>query len=91
MARRRNSPRPPIPARIVKGIFTSYWDGASVAITTSCKVDLDNKEVINIKRVNNKEVEVLDGEEVTFTFAGEEVTVPVYQKDDAEEGDYWYE
>ncbi|MBQ7673536.1 MAG: hypothetical protein IJT36_03305 [Alphaproteobacteria bacterium] len=69
---------------------TSVWDSDNVAITTDCKVNTETKQVFDICSENTEicdYVEILDREYVTID--GEEY--PLYQKDEAEDGEYWYE
>lgn len=71
---------------IIDTTFTSYWDGG-VAIHTSCKVNLLTKEVFDIKTINTDGLENLEGEDIEIG----NYLHPVYKKEEAEEGDYWYE
>ena len=72
---------------IVCGIFTSYWDGYTT-ISTPCKVNLRTKQVYDIEPCSTVECAcVLDHETVEFN--GE--IYPVYPKDEAKEGEYFYE
>lgn len=72
---------------IVCGIFTSYWDGYTT-ISTPCKVNLRTKQVYDIEPCSTAEnCCVLDHETVELN--GE--IYPVYPKNEAKEGEYFYE
>lgn len=65
--------------------FTSIWDGG-VAVTTNCKVNMDTKEVFDIRVSEDVAdiVDVLDKEYITID--GEELPV---SNEDTGDG-YWY-
>ena len=65
---------------IVKGKFTSEWDGG-IKVTTNCDINLDTKEVTNIEAVDPGTVNDLDREYITYTENGKEITAPVMQID----------
>lgn len=73
--------------KIISASFVSEWDGGT-QIITSCKVNLDTKEVFNIQsvdcNVNNLEEEYIIINDEKF---------PVLQKSDITENsdEYWYE
>ncbi len=71
---------------IIKTTFTSYWDGG-VAIHTPCKVNLLTKEVFDIENIDTDGLEDLEGEEIEIG----NYLHSVYKKEEAEEGEYWYE
>lgn len=72
---------------IIKGAFVSIWDG-NVYIETSCKINLETKEVFDIQTssyngdILEKEYVIIDGEEY-----------PVFQLSDITEEDdeFWYD
>lgn len=76
-------------SQIVDAEYTSVWDGGEYEITTSCKVNMATKEVFDIEKDGNLDevVETLDEEYVTING----VDYPVVPKDEAEDGDFWYE
>ena len=73
---------------IVNAEMTSVWDGESTAITTGCKVNLETKEVFDREKVDVEGVDSLDREYVTLPDGRE---FPLFEKDEAEDGDFWYE
>ena len=71
---------------IIQAKYTSVWDGG-YEITTDCKANTDTKEVFDIIGADVGElVETLDNEYVTI----DGVDHPVYERDEAEECDFWY-
>ena len=73
---------------IIAAEMTSVWDGESTAITTDCKVNLETKEVFDREKVDVEGVDSLDREYVTLPDGRE---FPLFEKDEAEDGDFWYE
>ena len=73
---------------IIAAEMTSVWDGESTAITTNCKVNLETKEVFDRESVDVEGVDSLDREYVTLPDGRE---FPLFEKDEAEDGDFWYE
>lgn len=49
---------------VKKATYTSVWDGG-YEITTSCKINMETKEVFDIEIVD-QDVDVLEGEYVTI-------------------------
>ena len=76
--------------RIINAEFVSEWDGGVRALS-SCKVNLDTKEVFDIEMCDNVDadsLEVLDREFIIID--GEEYQV--FQACDADkDNEYWYE
>ena len=69
---------------------TSVWDGGETAITVDCKVNTETMQVFDICSEDSEicdYVDSLDREYVTID--GKDY--PLYQEDEAEDGDYWYE
>ncbi|MCM1168181.1 MAG: hypothetical protein NC299_17930 [Lachnospiraceae bacterium] len=71
--------------RIVKAEFTSVWDDG-VKITTDCKVNLETKEVFDIKVAEEgiDDLDILVKQYVTIN--GEDFEV----SDDPDLTEYWY-
>lgn len=70
--------------------FTSVWDGG-YEVTTDCKVDMETKEVFDIKvNENVNETESLNSLDYEYiTVDGEEFDV--FSIDEVEDGNFWYE
>ena len=66
--------------------FESWWDG-DTCVSTSCKVNMETKEVFDIEMATDVEaLNVLDAEFVVI----DDVQHPVFQKDEAGPKDYFY-
>ena len=66
--------------------FESWWDG-DTCVSTSCKVNVETKEVFDIEMATDVEaLNVLDAEFVVI----DDVQYPVFQKDEAGPKDYFY-
>ena len=72
--------------KIINAEFFSYWDGG-IEVKTSCKVNTLTKEVFDIKQSSIEGLENCEGEHVCF----DGIMYEVFQKDEAEIGEYWYE
>lgn len=70
--------------------FTSVWDGG-YRVTTDCKVDMEIREVFDIKLNDNiDEIESLNHLDCEYiTIDGEEFDV--FSVDEVEDGNFWYE
>lgn len=69
--------------------FTSVWDGGH-EVTTSCKVNMETKEVFDIELAEvNESLDVLEKEYVVI----DDVEYPVFQLSDIteEDNEFWYE
>lgn len=71
---------------IVDAIFESIWDDG-LSVQTSCKVNIDTKEVFNIEKVNIEGLEILMDESVIIN----DIAYAVHQKDEMVKGEYWYD
>ena len=72
---------------IKEAIFESYWDGG-ICVSSSCKVNMETKEVFDVEVVDNVEgLETLDNESVVI----DDVQHPVFRSDEAGPDDFWYE
>lgn len=72
---------------IKEAIFESYWDGG-ICVSSSCKVNMETKEVFDVEVVDNVEgLETLDNESVVI----DDVQYPVFRSDEAGPDDFWYE
>ena len=72
---------------IKNATFTSVWDGG-YEVTTNCKVDMETREVFDIKmREVDESLEHLDNEYVTID--GE--NFDVFSVDEVEDANFWYE
>ena len=69
--------------------FTSVWDGG-YEVTTDCKVDMETREVFDIKVDENiDEIENLNHLDCEYiTINGEEFDV--FNGDEVEDGNFWY-
>ena len=72
--------------QIKDATFISLWNGED-EIETQCKVNMDTKEVFDITMSNYSPDGVCDGEYVEI----DDERYPVFQKDEANEGEYWYD
>ena len=80
---------PPLAPEMVDATFVSIWNGHELLIETKCRVDLKTKQVVEIEQSGvDGDLNILDEERIEFA-SGD--AYPVYQKDEAEEGDFWYE
>ena len=70
---------------IISTIFISYWDGGK-AVKTSCKVNMNTKEVFDIQKVDIDGLDDLEGEQIEIG----NYLYDVYCETVAEDGDYWY-
>ena len=71
---------------IKEAVFESYWDGG-VCVSTSCKVNMETKEVFDIEIADNVEgLDCLDAEMVVI----DNVQHPVFRVDDAVPNEFWY-
>ena len=71
---------------IKEATFESYWDGG-VCVSTSCKVNMDPKEVFDIEIATNIDgLDCLDAEMVVI----DDVQYPVFRQDDAGPNDFFY-
>lgn len=71
---------------IKEATFESYWDGG-VCVSTSCKVNMDTKEVFDIEIATNIDgLDCLDAEMVVI----DDVQYPVFRQDDAGPNDFFY-
>lgn len=70
---------------IISTTFISYWDGGK-AIKTSCKVNLNTKEVFDIQKVDIDDLGDLEGKQIEIG----DYLYDVYCETVAEDGDYWY-
>lgn len=75
---------------IKNATFTSVWDGG-YEVTTDCKVDMETREVFDIKvNENIDEIENLNHLDCEYiTVDGEEFDV--FSVDEVEDGNFWYE
>lgn len=72
---------------IVSGFYVSVWDD-SIKLTTPCKINFDTREVFDIEQVDIEGIDVLTDEYLLDS--DQKYFAQVYQKDEAEENDYWY-
>ena len=71
---------------IKEATFESYWDGG-VCVSTSCKVNMDTKEVFDIEIATNIDgLDCLDAEMVVI----DDVQYPVFRQEDAGPNDFFY-
>lgn len=76
--------------RIVNAMFSSIWDGGTQILTT-CRVNLDTKEVFDIKRVEDCDVDVLDSQHINLFGESYEVTPESELEDEACKNEqYWF-
>ena len=75
---------------IKNATFTSVWDGG-YEVTTDCKVDMETREVFDIKVNDNvDEIENLNHLDCEYiTIDGEKFDV--FSVDEVEDGNFWYE
>jgi hypothetical protein len=72
---------------IKEAIFESYWDGG-ICVSTSCKVNMDTKEVFDVEMATNVDgLDCLDAEMVVI----DDVQYPVFRKEDAGPDNFFYE
>ena len=71
---------------IKEATFESYWDGG-VCVSTSCKVNMDTKEVFDVEMATDVDgLECLDAEMVVI----DDVQYPVFRQEDAGPNDFFY-
>ena len=71
---------------IKEATFESYWDGG-VCVSTSCKVNMDTKEVFDVEMATDVDgLDCLDAEMVVI----DEVQYPVFRQEDAGPNDFFY-
>lgn len=80
---------PPLADALIDAKFVSIWNGHGMLVETKCKVNLKTRQVVEIEQSGvDGDLNILDEERIEFA-SGD--AYPVYQKDEAEEGDFWYE
>ena len=73
---------------IVTATFTSVWND-DIDVTTGCSVNMETREVFDIKTDDSSVVESLNSLEYEYiTMNG--IDYSVFPKEEAEDGDYWY-
>ena len=71
---------------IKEATFESYWDGG-VCVSTSCKVNMDTKEVFDVEMATDVDgLDCLDAEIVVI----DDVQYPVFRQEDAGPNDFFY-
>ena len=71
---------------IKEATFESYWDGG-VCVSTSCKVNMDTKEVFDVEMATDVDgLDCLDAEMVVI----DDVQYPVFRQEDAGPNDFFY-
>ena len=75
---------------IINATFTSVWDGG-YEISTDCRINLKTREIVEIKTVEDPDVEILNYEYITINSED----FPACHKDDMDyvlesQDAYWY-
>ena len=71
---------------IKEATFESYWDGGT-CVATSCKVNMETKEVFDIEMATDVDgLDCLDAECVVV----DNTQYPVFRSDEAGPDDFWY-
>lgn len=73
---------------IISGFYVSIWDD-SIKLISPCKINLDTREVFDIEQVDIEGVDLLTDEYLLDS--NKEYFEQVYQKDEANKFEYWYE
>ena len=75
---------------IENATFVSIWDGG-YSVETKCSVNLETKEVFDIEMLSGDELEEMDLETLDEQYIIiNDNKYLVYEKDEAEVGDFWY-
>ena len=76
---------------IKNATFTSVWDGG-YEVTTDCKVNMETREVFDVKINNDDDIEGLNSLDYEYiTVDGEEFDVLNKDLNDVGITDFWYE
>lgn len=76
---------------IKNATFTSVWDGG-YEVTTDCKVNMETREVFDVKINNDDDIEGLNSLDYEYiTVDGEEFDVLNKDLNDVGVADFWYE
>ena len=74
---------------IVDGIYVSLWDGGNIRLESSCKVNLETKEVFDIEPAFDVDVDSLDEEFVEIN-GQKHRTCNRFVYDGNDKDLYWY-
>ena len=80
---------PPLAPELVEATFISLWNGRALFVKSKCNVNMKTKEVVEIEPSGvDGDLNILDEERIELKNGD---SYPVYQKDEASDGDFWYE